>query len=325
MRPRARPRFFAHAIVLACVLSSHAALADGPSADKLFEEASALIEEQRYADAIPKLEEAQRLDPGVGTQFNLAVCYAMTGRLALAYRNFSQVENLARAAGKKERELAAHAELEQLRPRVSFASIRVEEPGPVVVRADGEVVGAAELDFVPLDPGEHHIEAIAASKKPFEATVIVKGEAERHDVSVPALDTIAEPKPISDPIAPPTPVGPAPSSARRTAGYVAGAVGFAGAGVAIVSGIVILSDKNIAGNHCSPHCDDAGRGAASQGASLFPINWTGWAVAGVGLGAAAYVLLTPSSSRSPQTPAARTVIMPAFDGRTASAFVSRQF
>jgi len=86
--------------------------------------AQSLIGDDKFAEAIPKLEEAQHLDPGIGTQFNLAVCYAKVGRLALAWKNFRQVEVLAGAAGKKERAEAARAKLEELRLGATRGSCR---------------------------------------------------------------------------------------------------------------------------------------------------------------------------------------------------------
>src|SRR5437868_4120362 len=94
-------------IAVACGLMFSAGLAfaqDAVDPDQLFTEATQLINDEKFAEAIPKLEEAQRRDPGIGTLFNLAVCYAKVGRLAIAWRSFVQVEALARAAGKKQRE-----------------------------------------------------------------------------------------------------------------------------------------------------------------------------------------------------------------------------
>src|SRR4051794_12229079 len=104
-----------------------AAATVAPDPDKLFTEAMQLIADEKFAEAIPKLEEAQRIDPGIGTQFNLAICYAKTGHLALAWRNFRQVETLAGAAGKKERAVAARTKLDELRARLPSVAVCVQD------------------------------------------------------------------------------------------------------------------------------------------------------------------------------------------------------
>src|SRR5262249_24412526 len=71
----------------ALLVSAGGARAETPeqAADRLFKEAEVLARAGRYAEACPKLEESERLDPGIGTQFNLADCYERTGRVAHAY------------------------------------------------------------------------------------------------------------------------------------------------------------------------------------------------------------------------------------------------
>ena len=298
--------------------------------DKLFTDAMNLIAEEKYEAAIPMLEEAQRIDPGIGTQFNLAICYAKTGRLALAWRNFRQVETLAGAAGKKERAEAARTKLEELRARLPNLVVRFEsEPmtrgvGAVTVRVDGDIVGAAELGFIPLDPGEHKVEVSAPGRVPFESVVLVTAAAgERHEVVVPTLlplETKTEIRTITEET----------SNTRRTLGYVFGSIGLAGVAAATVTGILILSDKSTAEERCKPDCvtstgevDSTGADAVQRGKTLLPINVISWVVAGAGLGAGAFFLIT---SRKPAPPVARTTVLPSFDARGgASAVLSTTF
>jgi hypothetical protein len=292
--------------------------------DKLFTEAMNLIAEEKYVEAIPKLEETQRLDPGIGTQFNLAICYAKTGRLALAWKNFRQVETLAGAAGKKERAEAARAKLAELRPRLPTIAVRLTNPSAVTVSVDGEIVSSSDLAFIPLDPGEHKVEASAPGREPFAENVTIAGaEGERHDVVVPALallETKTEIRTVTEET----------TNTRRTLGYVFGSVGIAGVVAATVTGILILSDKSTASQRCKPDCvtatgevDATGADAVQRGKTLLPINVVAWIVAGAGLGAGAFFLLT-SSKQAPK--AAHTTVIPSFDARGgASAVLTTTF
>ncbi len=56
------------------------AQSDSAAARALFAEGRSLMEDERYAEACPKLEESLRLDHGMGTQFNLAHCWEKLGR-----------------------------------------------------------------------------------------------------------------------------------------------------------------------------------------------------------------------------------------------------
>src|SRR4051812_15569899 len=90
----------------ALLASSPGALAQSPAAEaqRLFDEATKLMQDFKPALACPKFEEAQRLDPGMATQFRLAECYEKTGRLAAAFTLFREVAAAARAAKSPERE-----------------------------------------------------------------------------------------------------------------------------------------------------------------------------------------------------------------------------
>ena len=288
----------ASAFAFAVVTSSANAHASGDP-EKLFAEGSALIGQGRCAEALPMLEEAQRLDPGIGTQFNIAVCQQQLGRLGSAWRNFERVAELARASGKKQREEAARAKLEELRPKVPRIVIRSEEPGDVTVKVDGAVIAKDAWAFVPVDRGKHHVDA------PTESSSV--------EVVIPKLSVVQETRVVTVEDS---------SSGRRTLGFVLGGVGIAGVAAAAVTGIMLLDAKSTADDRCTPRCIDAngrfdqeGADAVSRGETLLPINAVAWGVAIVGLGLGTFFVLTsPSSKRN-------TAFAPTFTaGRGGGAF-----
>src|SRR5688572_7702878 len=88
------------------------------AAQALFEQAKALVAQGKVEQACPKFEESQRLDPGVGTQFNLADCYERTGRLASAYTTFMDVAAATRQLGQVDREVVARERASAIKPRL---------------------------------------------------------------------------------------------------------------------------------------------------------------------------------------------------------------
>lgn len=288
------------AVALAISFASPAARAEGEDPEKLFAEGSALIEQGKCTEALPKLQQAQRLDPGIGTQFNIAVCEEQLGRLGSAWHDFEAVMQLARASGKKQREEAARAKLEALRPMVPSLVIRSEEPGDVTVKVDGEVIKKEGWGFVPVDPGNHAIEASAPTKKSWTTNLPAPAPGGKLQVVVPKL-ALVERREVVTVEAP---------NKRRTLGFILGGVGVAGVAAAAVTGIMLLDAKSTADDRCTPRCvtpdnkyDQDGADAVSRGKTLLPINAVAWGVAAVGLGLGAFFILTSPSS----SPASRRV------------------
>ena len=76
-------RLLACAVVFSASVTTAGARADdanASSADRLFNEANGLVQTGHYAEACPKFEQSQKLDPAIGTQFNLADCFEHVGR-----------------------------------------------------------------------------------------------------------------------------------------------------------------------------------------------------------------------------------------------------
>lgn len=266
-------------------------------ADKLFAEANTLAEAGNFAAACPKFEESQRLEPALGTQFNLALCYEKVGRFGSAYRNLLAVERLAHTSGKRSREEAAKKKREEVAPHIAGYLVFHAADEDATLTVDGEVVDRADRSFFAVDAGQHAVEATAPSKKPWRSTVTMPaGSRTAIKVDVPKL---AVEKEI---------VTKVTTSPRRTAAYVAGGVGLAGLVASAVTGILILDAKSTADELCPVPAgggkrvcageDDTGRNAVSRGKSLLPINAVATAVGIVGVGVGSFLFFTSKSGGS---------------------------
>jgi len=171
-----------------------AAGADEAGARVLFAEARKLAAGGDYEAACPKFEDSYRLDPGIGTNFNLADCLEHTGRIATAWARFLDVAAATKAAGQPERERVARGRAAALEPRLSRLTINVESPtdGFALLR-DGVPIGAPSWGVaVPIDPGPHKLEASAPRKRTWSTTINVPDSATPVSVAVPPLDDAPE-------------------------------------------------------------------------------------------------------------------------------------
>jgi hypothetical protein len=310
-----------HFRVIACTTSLVIALAapaaaedanDSQRAERLFVEASALMDDHQYAEACPKLAASQRFDPAIGTQFNLALCYERIGRLGSAWRNYADVERLSHAAGKTSREEAARQKLAELRPRTPHLVVTAADPD-VTASVDGERVDRDSWTFYAVDAGAHTVEATAPAKKPWrvEVSVAASGAGAAVPVAVPPLETAAGETRI---------VTVHTSNPKRTVGFVLGAVGIVGLGTAALTGVFILNKKETADRKCTPTCvDQDSRDAVASLKTLLPINMVAWGIGVVGIAAGSFLILT-----SPSKPATAS-IAPSFDSHGGGASLLGRF
>jgi hypothetical protein len=241
---------------------------DVARAERLFEDAKKLVREGRHAEACVELEESERLDSALGTQFNLADCYEHTGRLARAWALFTRVGASAKAAGKRERERAAVDRASALEPKLARVTVSVKDAVPGLdVRRDGVVwprdaIGRSEV----VDPGPVSITASAPGHREF-ATRFVIAAGQARAIEIPALVPIASaPAPAAAAPAPAPTAGSAPTfresdglHGQRVAAITVGAVGAVALAVGGVFGIVSLTKHDQASAACpDPHaCNDA--------------------------------------------------------------------
>jgi hypothetical protein len=296
---RARSRGLLGSIVLlTTTVCVPAPAGDLPAAIMLFNEARRLAAIGRYADACPKFEESQRLDPGIGTQFNLADCFEHTGRTATAWALFLDVASAAGGNGQQAREIFARKRAAALEARLS--KLTIEAPASLTgleVRRNGEVVnGVLWNSPVPVDPARYEITATAPGRQSWSTLATVGPDGAEVTVAIPTLEAaLAPPAPPleasappaapAEPVAdgsPPIPAGvPGVTDESRWTPQKVVALGLGGAAVAGVGIGTFFGLKSIAkhadyerlcaGSVCSPaaaslHADAVAAGNVSTAA-----------------------------------------------------------
>jgi hypothetical protein len=300
---RAKLLFGALLLLVSQVAVAHADdTASRGNADRLFNEAKALAEQHRYADACPKLEESQKLDPAIGTQFNLADCYEHLGRTGSAYRLFTKVANLARETGKFEREQSARARAATLESKVARLKLVVPFSAQgiegLTIRADDQTVAQADWGSrLPVDPGDHRISATAPGRQAWAGSVHVEagGSAEIMVEAPAAMEHPAEPPPPSK----------STWTTQKTLAVVAAGVAVVGVAVGSAAGVIALSKHSDAEGECPSdvyhlRCPTpGGRDDWNAATSAGNVSTIGFAAGGAALAAAVILWLTAPSSSSP--------------------------
>ena len=282
------------------------------AAETLFNEALALLEQGKAGEACPKLEESQRLDAGIGTLLYLADCYRTLGRTASAWGTFLDASYAARAAS-DEREAIALEQARALESQLSYLTLEVapQLAAELELSNDDQPVRPALWGTkIPIDPGEHRLEARAEGYEPWRATVTIAPGPAEQSVRVPALiQRRAEPEPA--PVTQPTVVSvvdePPPDRTRTIAGWAL--IGVGGASI-VTSGVLALlagSDDSAADAECRADAPDL---CNERGVELADSARTKATIAGVaaGVGVAAIaggvaLLLWPDEPAAASAPA----------------------
>ncbi|MDI1431820.1 hypothetical protein [Polyangium sorediatum] len=162
-------------------------------AEVLFTRAMELSAEGRETEACPMLEESLRLDAAMGTRYRLAECYEKTNRREAACRLYTEVAREAQRAGMSERESRARLRGEALSAMLARLVVwvpkEVAETPELEVTIDGRPLDreAWTGDPLPVDLGEHVLEAMAPGRKPYRRVVPVHDTSVPIELSVPTL------------------------------------------------------------------------------------------------------------------------------------------
>lgn len=229
-------------------------------AESLFREGKRLSGERKFAEACPKFAESYKLDPGLGTLLNLAICHESEGKPATAWAEFSEASSRAKREGDTDRAALADEHVRALEPKLAHISVALSPgasaPG-LVVKFDTRELASAALGLpIAVDPGKHVIEASAPGKETSTQTVDTPSTPTTLTVTVPVLkDSAATPvaaapvaaaPPPAQPLPPPAPVAPPPSSSSgsNTGAIVTGIATGAFAIGSVVTGVLYSSKRS---------------------------------------------------------------------------------
>ncbi|HYQ28146.1 MAG TPA: hypothetical protein VER04_13040 [Polyangiaceae bacterium] len=308
------------ALSAARVAEAQASPEEKATAEAVFEEGMRLIKQGNFAEACPKFEMSQRVEPAVGTMLYLAECYEKTNRSASAWAMFREAASLAETSGQTERMKTAQARAARLEPRLSWLTIEVAKDAvlPGLQLRRNAVLMSTELSGTPspVDPGEVLVEASAPGHLPFSTKVKVAAKA-RVVVTIPVLVAAPAAAPVATPPAathdgvaaapvaaataqaatPPSEQSPAPAPAERASPipWVVGGAGVVALGVGTYFGFRAISKANDAEELCpNGHClDESGQTAADDAHSAAKISNVSFALgaAAVATGVVLYFVL----------------------------------
>jgi hypothetical protein len=309
--------------------SAHAQAETGRkvAAEALFDGGMERMREGKYAEACPKLEQSQSIEPGIGVTMYLAECYERTGRIASAWALFREAASAAREEGQLERYRKSTDRANALEPTLPRLSIQVapgdDMAGFAVLLNGVELPSTAWAATLPVDPGDNQLEARAPGYASFIATVAVPLERGTVEVEIPALAPVM---PEARPQLAAVGGGADPGAAPRTAalesrpvsahmlhdgsserrwqlplGVATAGLGAVALGVGAYFGVRAITQNHAAAQRCpdKKYCDDALGRQESQAANGAAKRANGFAIGGAVLAGAGLVLwLTAPSERS---------------------------
>jgi hypothetical protein len=247
------------AVTIGLVWAPAARANDPATAQMLFDQARKLMAQDRYAEACPKLEESQKLDPAGGTLLHLAVCREREGRIATAWALYSDALAQAKRDKRADRAKFAQERVDVLGPRLPKMRVKVAPanrttPGFKLTRDDLAVGEAQWGEAVPVDPGARVMKAQAEGRKTWTMKIDVPTQPTEVTVDVPELEI--DPRGSEPPIVKQEEKknvsfeDATRGDTQRTLGLAAAGVGVIGLGVGAVFGLISISKKNDADAVC---------------------------------------------------------------------------
>ncbi|MFT3771624.1 MAG: hypothetical protein QM820_39935 [Minicystis sp.] len=279
------PRTLAAACAIGICALGAPARAANPAAKAQLSQGLADMAAKRYDKACPAIEASYKLDPLPRTLFSLAECEEKRGRIATAWAHYDEYVTLSAKQKKPaDHDKAAREQRALLEPQIPQLTLSLPPGAPAgtVVERDGEKLAPTALGTAQrVDPGEHlvttrgpggesnEIRVTIAKGEKKQVTVSLKGAPSKGDAAAskggsvaPSKDGSTAPSKGGSDASPPAEASaPAasggssdrpsqPTSGRRIAVYVTGAVGVAGLVVGGVTGVLAVQKKGVLDKNC---------------------------------------------------------------------------
>lgn len=303
--------------VVVIALLAGAALADDDTKAKavaLFDEGLKEMKAGNFERACQALRESDRIHPDSGTRGSLARCYEKQGKVASAWKMWT---DLSTTAPERLRPDAA-ANAKKLEPRLPRYVIRTQQK--IAATIDGEAIDPTPDVPRPIDPGKYTFEASAAQghqgwKQTFEA---VEGKTQEIVIAFkPVTPAAVHTEPIEQP----------KSSNKRMYGVILMGVG----GAFVVGGTVLgviargrYDDaKDICGgdiDSCDPLRVEDAQSKVDSARSAGTLSTASFIVGGLSVAAGVYLFVT-----APKKSSNDVAIMPAVGADGAGVIVRGGF
>jgi hypothetical protein len=345
------------------VALSAAMFASGPAhagnkmaAEALFRDGTQLLEAGHVDEACAKLAASQAIDPALGTLLYLAACHEKEGLTASAWSEFSSATQWAQRANQPERVQFARRHLAALETRLSGVLIHASKVAGFELRVDDGLLTAAAVGTrLPLDPGDHTIEASAPGYQTWRTRITIVSGQTVSTVTVPRLVEASAPSGPAAPIAASSPTEspePAhdatiqePATDSQGAGGPGGpvspvssnphiltwtAVGIAGAGIVVGTtfGALTFGARDSARSECpNNRCSPGGFDDIRHARTDATVSTIGFGVGLAAAGAAGYLLIRgDGGARGAPTAALRPItIVPGVSAHEASVSILGRF
>lgn len=279
------------AVLALAVLALGAGVAHADQADALFKKGKRLLGEKRYAEACSAFAESDKLDPGIGAKLNVARCYQEWGKLATAYRWYSEAEQLARSL-KDDRATKIRGLIDDLERQVPRLTVHAPTDAVLAdaeITLDGKRFDTAQLDTaLPVDPGPHEISYLVDGKRRDKTIPIERGGSSEITLDLPVKRRKARRAHDAgeDSSGEATTAQASPGRTQRIIAIAAGGAGVVALGAAGIITLRAHSDyQHAIDHHCrgsKDMCDDIGltaTGNARDRANLATYVTIGGAVA----------------------------------------------